>query len=72
LQNGQNEKFRNGGESMNGKGDKRRPQQVDQKTFESNWDKIFNKDNKDLQYESDNPLERPYSPSQKREDEETE
>lgn len=28
---------------MNGKGDKRRPQRVDQKTFDSNWDRIFNK-----------------------------
>lgn len=28
---------------MNGKGDKRRPQNVDQKTFESNWDRIFSR-----------------------------
>ena len=28
---------------MNGKGDKPRPLSVDQKTFDSNWDKIFNK-----------------------------
>ena len=28
---------------MNGKGDKRRPQKVDQVVFESNWDRIFNK-----------------------------
>ena len=28
---------------MNGKGDKRRPADVDKDTFDSNWDKIFNK-----------------------------
>lgn len=28
---------------MNGKGDKRRPQKVDQAVFESNWDRIFKK-----------------------------
>lgn len=44
----------------NGKGDKPRPIEVDRKTYEDNWDKIFNKDT-DLDYESDNPLERPYS-----------
>lgn len=26
---------------MNGKGDKRRPQRVDNNTFESNWDRAF-------------------------------
>lgn len=45
---------------MAGKGSKPRPIEVDRKTFESNWDRIFNKENKDLAYESDNPLERPY------------
>ena len=44
-----------------GKGSKRRPE--DTKKFNDNWDKIFNKENKDLNYESDNPLERPYEPS---------
>lgn len=28
---------------MSGKGDKPRPLSVDQKTFDSNWDRIFNK-----------------------------
>jgi hypothetical protein len=27
--------------SNNGKGSKRRPQQVDRKTFENNWNRIF-------------------------------
>ena len=44
-----------------GKGSKRRPE--DTKKFNDNWDRIFNKENKDLNYESDNPLERPYEPS---------
>lgn len=48
---------------MAGKGDKPRPIKVDRETFESNWDRIFNKDEKDLAYESDNPLERPYEPN---------
>jgi len=29
---------------MSGKGSKRRPMMVDQKTFETNWDLIFNKE----------------------------
>lgn len=28
---------------MNGKGSKRRPQQVDDKKMQDNWDRIFNK-----------------------------
>lgn len=28
---------------MNGKGDKQRPLSVDKKTFDNNWDRIFNK-----------------------------
>ena len=28
---------------MAGKGDKRRPREVDEKTFEDNWDRIFKK-----------------------------
>lgn len=31
---------------MAGKGSKPRPVEVDQKTYDSNWDKIFNKDKK--------------------------
>ena len=34
---------------MAGKGDKRRPREVDEKTFEDNWDRIFKK-------EIENPL----------------
>jgi hypothetical protein len=40
---------------MAGKGDKPRPIEVDRKTFEDNWNRIFG--NKDAMYESDNPLE---------------
>lgn len=29
---------------MSGKGSRPRPYSVDQKTFDSNWDRIFNKD----------------------------
>lgn len=32
------------------------------KKYQENWDKIFNKEGKDLNYESDNPTERPYEP----------
>lgn len=42
-----------------GKGSKQRPLKVDRKQFENNWDKIFAAPGKDLEYESDNPLERP-------------
>lgn len=31
---------------MAGKGSKSRPIEVDRKTFDDNWDKIFNKDKK--------------------------
>lgn len=31
---------------MNGKGDKRRPVSVSQKTWEKNWEKIFGKKSK--------------------------
>jgi hypothetical protein len=31
---------------MAGKGDKPRPIQVNQETYDSNWDRIFNKDKK--------------------------
>ena len=44
------------------KGSKRRPPKVERKVFEDNWDRIFNKEKKDLNYESDNPLERPFEP----------
>ena len=30
---------------MAGKGDKRRPREVDKKTFEDNWNRIFKKKN---------------------------
>ena len=39
---------------MAGKGDKRRPREVDEKTFEDNWDRIFKK-------KKENPL--PFSDS---------
>ena len=42
-----------------GKGSKQRPLTVDRKQFENNWDKIFAASDRDLEYESDNPLERP-------------
>lgn len=47
------------------KGSRRRPidPALERKVFEDNWDRIFNKDNKDLNYESDNPLERPFEPN---------
>lgn len=44
-----------------GKGSKPRPI-YNRKQYEDNWDRIFNKEKKDLNYESDNPLERPYEP----------
>ena len=49
---------------MSGKGSRRRPinPKLEKKVFEDNWDRIFNKDKKDLRYESDNPLERPFEP----------
>lgn len=47
---------------MSGKGSKARPFSVDQDTFSSNWDRIFNKMKDEYDpYESDNPLERPYN-----------
>lgn len=51
---------------MSGKGSKRRPidPKLERKVFEDNWDRIFNKNKKDLSYESDNPLERPYEPTE--------
>ena len=33
-------------DNMNGKGDKRRPQQVDQQTYSDNYDRIFKKKKK--------------------------
>lgn len=42
-----------------GKGSKLRPLRVDRTQFENNWDKIFSAPDRDLEYESDNPLERP-------------
>ena len=48
------------------KGSRRRPldPKLERKVFEDNWDRIFNKDKKDLSYESDNPLERPFQPKE--------
>lgn len=48
-----------------GKGSKRRPEDL-QKIAE-NWDKIFGKkeEGQDFNYESDNPLERPFEPEEK-------
>ena len=56
---------------MSGKGSKRRPidPKLERKVFEDNWDRIFNKDKKDLKYESDNPLERPFEPEDEDDDE---
>jgi hypothetical protein len=50
------------------KGSARRPidPKVERKVFEDNWDRIFNKERKDLSYESDNPLERPFEPQLER------
>lgn len=45
---------------MAGKGSRPRP--VNREIFNSNWDKIFGDKNRDLAYESDNPLERPIDP----------
>jgi len=42
------------------KGSRQRP--TDTAKFFANWDRIFNKDKADLNFESDNPLERPYEP----------
>ena len=47
---------------MSGKGDTYR--KVEYGKYRNNWDKIFNKEKKDLSYESDNPLERPYEPEE--------
>ena len=43
-----------------GKGSQQR--KVDSKKFNDNWDRIFNKEKRDIASESDNPLERPYEP----------
>ena len=53
---------------MAGKGSKRRPMHIAYTTYDTNWDKIFNKEKKDLAYESDNPLERPYDYKQKQQE----
>ena len=44
---------------MNGKGDKRRPMKVDRKTYESNWDKIFNKNSANLSFSEQDVKEEP-------------
>jgi hypothetical protein len=43
---------------MAGKGSKARPFSVDRKTFESNWDKIFNKKNKEKPCQSNSQKQR--------------
>ena len=47
------------------KGSKRRPinPAIERQVFEDNWNRIFNKSKQDFNYESDNPLERPFEPS---------
>lgn len=35
---------------------------ANQKAYEDNWEKIFGRTDKNLTYESDNPLERPCNP----------
>lgn len=47
------------GQWEGGKGSKPRPV-ADQKKFDDNWDKIFGKKD-DNEYESDNPIERPFN-----------
>ena len=44
---------------MNGKGDKRRPMKVDRKTYESNWDKIFNKNSANLSFSEQDVKDEP-------------
>ena len=44
---------------MNGKGDKRRPMKVDRKTYESNWDRIFNKNSANLSFSEQEIKEEP-------------
>jgi hypothetical protein len=45
-------------DNMSGKGSKPRPYSVDQKTFESNWDSIFNKKKKTEQEKFDDAIVR--------------
>lgn len=45
---------------MAGKGSKQRPTNLNK--YEANWDRIFGDKSRNLAYESDNPLERPYNP----------
>jgi len=51
-----------------GKGSAPRPRNVDKKTWEENWERIFGKKDADAEYESDNPLERPYNYKEKQQD----
>ncbi len=41
---------------MSGKGSRPRPYSVDQKTFDNNWDRIFNKSNVEDDVSTDNIL----------------
>lgn len=51
---------------MAGKGSKQRP--TDQKKYADSWERIFGSKDRDLAYESDNPLERPYDYKYKQKD----
>jgi hypothetical protein len=52
---------------MSGKGSTPRPYSVDRKTFESNWDNIFKRDNDDSQNNKDTK-QKDSEPSQKSRD----
>lgn len=43
---------------MCGKGDKRRPMEIDRKTFEENWDRIFRKNKNKDQVKSEKKKEK--------------
>lgn len=49
-----------------GKGSASRPKQIDNETFANNWEKAFGK--KDNEYESENPIERPFSYRERQQD----
>jgi len=46
-----------------GKGSAPRPMNVPKSTWDENWERVFGSKDKDLNYESDNPLERPFEPA---------
>lgn len=45
-----------------GKGSAPRPVSVPKAIWDENWERVFGSKDKDLNYESDNPLERPCEP----------